>query len=151
MPVRFHYQGEARSGPSLPQAESKYPSGKRVGRSASKGKIEKKLDELWRQAVLKKWNYRCAVCGKTENLQAAHIMSRRHKALRWDLRNGIALCIHHHLFWAHKEPVQFFLFLKNLLGEEFLDQLQRDAQTIVHYDTDDLQKIGVKLEEFIRA
>ena len=47
--------------------------------------------------------------------------------------------------------MQFFLFLKNLLGEEFLDQLQRDAQTIVHYDTDDLQKIGDKLEEFIRA
>jgi hypothetical protein len=57
------------------------------------------LDRYWSKAVKKMWNYRCAVCGST-SIQAHHVVRRSKRVLRWDFRNGIALCPECHA-WAH--------------------------------------------------
>jgi hypothetical protein len=33
--------------------------------------------------------------------------------LRWDKINAITLCLRHHLYWAHKEPLEFSQWLEN--------------------------------------
>ena len=48
----------------------------------------------------------CGSKGKTRPVQAAHILSRRYKATRWDPWNGVSLCAAHHL-WGHASPSQF--------------------------------------------
>jgi len=52
------------------------------------------LQKLWRDAVLKKDNYRCVMCGigGEHNLQCHHFIKRRVRVLRHDYRNGFALC-----------------------------------------------------------
>lgn len=64
------------------------------------------LLKLWRQAVLLDWNYHCAVCGEpgsvpgSGNLECHHIVRRGVRVLRYDRRNGIAVCPDCHR-WLH--------------------------------------------------
>ena len=55
----------------------------------------------WRNAVLKRDDYRCKICGKRGRLQAHHIIYWRDtvdsKWLRYDVENGITLCTTCHL------------------------------------------------------
>lgn len=53
------------------------------------------LNTLWSQAIAKKYNYKCALCSYPGG-EAHHIIKRRHVVLKWDLRNGIYLCVKHH-------------------------------------------------------
>jgi hypothetical protein len=62
---------------------------------------ESHLDKLWRAAVKSKGF--CAKCGCTYGLQAHHIVKRRFKVLRWDVKNGIPLCPACHE-WVHNTP-----------------------------------------------
>ena len=58
------------------------------------------LQRVFRQAVLKAYDYKCAVCeiGFHEVLEAAHIIpwASGRRELRADPRNGICLCANHH-------------------------------------------------------
>lgn len=72
---------------------------------------EDKCDDLWRKIIYKNYGYKCAVCGKANQLNAHHIVTRSNKNLRWDVKNGIALCPDHHTLSAklsaHKTPNEF--------------------------------------------
>jgi len=92
----------------------------------------KKLDIQWSLAVRER-DGKCMKCGRRDGLQGAHIFSRRSRSVRWDLDNGIALCMACHLFWAHQEPVEFTRFLEGLLGRGFLKKLERKKNTIIKY------------------
>lgn len=51
------------------------------------------LDSLWSKAVKANWNNCCALCFKPDGLDAHHVIPRRASwALRWDIKNGVALC-----------------------------------------------------------
>jgi hypothetical protein len=52
------------------------------------------LLKLFRQAVLKKHDRRCVFCGNDNiaELDAHHIVHKRHRVLRWDWRNGVPVC-----------------------------------------------------------
>ncbi len=65
----------------------------------------KKLDKLFSKIV--RFKGYCEKCGRTTNLQCAHIYSRSNKNMRWDFENAVCLCASHHLFWGHKEPAEF--------------------------------------------
>ena len=54
-------------------------------------------DQLWSLAVRADWNWRCAVC-RNGTVEAHHLIPREKQATRYDLRNGIALCVHHHVW-----------------------------------------------------
>jgi len=63
------------------------------------------LDRLCREVVMRRDQGRCAWCGKTGNLQWAHVHTRRIHSLRWRLENSMMLCAGHHLHW-HQHPME---------------------------------------------
>lgn len=113
--------------------------------------LRNKADALWGKAVRQR-DGACRRCGKTEVLQAAHIISRRYKATRWDLDNGIALCrgCHH---WNHHFPVEYDWWIRELIGEkkyeslrlqalDYVGEVKRvDLETIVAYLMSELEEM----------
>ena len=57
---------------------------------------KKKCDKLW--AIIVRSIGHCEVCGKTENLNAHHLIGRGNYKYRYDLDNGLCLCVGHHMF-----------------------------------------------------
>jgi hypothetical protein len=71
---------------------------KRVSKDVpAKGRLRDFADELWAKAIYVDWNKKCAICGSTE-INAHHMVPRGTEATRYDLQNGICLCVHHHLW-----------------------------------------------------
>jgi len=56
--------------------------------------IDKKLDNAWSKLVKLRAGNKCEIklCGKTKYLNSHHIFTRRNKAVRWSVLNGVALC-----------------------------------------------------------
>ena len=102
----------------------------------SKG-INKRLDDAWSLLVKLKAGNRCEIptCKKREYLNAHHIFTRRNKAVRWSLDNGIALCPSHHTlsstFSAHGTPIKFTDFLTKYRGEGYIELLTYKSNQIV--------------------
>jgi len=69
----------------------------------AKGRLRDIADRLWSRAVRDDWACVCAVCGKRKT-EAHHLIPRSNYATRYDLRNGVALCTHHHKFDAELSP-----------------------------------------------
>ena len=111
---------------------------------------KRKLDRLFQQAILKRDEV-CQVCGKTEGLNAHHIFSRSRMNTRWDLENGILLCVGHHTFSnlmsAHLAPRAFFQWLEDKKGKKWLDNLEIRSQMIAK--NLDYQLFKIYLEEAI--
>jgi hypothetical protein len=85
----------------------------------------KKLDDTW-SAKIKLKGY-CEHCKKTIKLNAHHVFSRSNRSTRWDLENGICLCVGCHVFSsqfsAHKTPMEFAEWIKEYRGEEWYSYL----------------------------
>jgi hypothetical protein len=114
----------------------------------NKKRIINRLDKLFSEAIRKAG--KCEASGQgqmtcSQQLQAAHIFSRSHKATRWDLENAVCMCSAHHLFWAHKEPYEFMTFVEMKKGKEVLEKLHSKARTIAKYSIEDLLDIEIKL------
>jgi len=77
--------------------------------------MKKLKDKLWAIKVKEMAGGKCAICGKTEYLNAHHIIPREVADSRWEPLNGIALCPLHHKFSreisAHKNPLAFFAWM----------------------------------------
>jgi len=71
----------------------------------AKGRLRDMADRLWAISVRCDWQHRCAVCG-LGNCDSHHLIPRQHEATRYDLRNGIALCVSHHQFDPNISPHQ---------------------------------------------
>ena len=59
------------------------------------------LNKMWRLAVLKKYKNKCFFCGisiSNAELECHHLVKRKNLLLRWDYRNGIAVCKYPHDF-----------------------------------------------------
>lgn len=80
---------------------------------------ESALNMWWRRAVLAHWRGRCAICGSTYELECHHVIKRRKKVLRWDWRNGVALCTGCHRM-LHDYPWKFEAKLR--LDYEYLER-----------------------------
>lgn len=76
-------------------------------RVATKKSLKKKMDVLWSKLIRSKGA--CEVCGGSPD-NAHHIVGRINYALRWDLKNGICLCVGCH-FKAHNNPMWFMDWL----------------------------------------
>lgn len=68
----------------------------------------------------------CRVCGKTENLECAHIYSRRHWATRHSPDNAIALCFVHHRKFT-EDPLEFARWCDGTFGRDAMDKLSLRA------------------------
>lgn len=98
----------------------------------SKG-IDKKLDDAWSLLVKLRAGMKCEYCGKTSYLNSHHIYSRSKKSTRWDVQNGVCLCVGHHKFSsrfsAHKTPLEFIDWLINKKGDDFVTRLRIKSNT----------------------
>ena len=111
----------------------------------TKSKLTNRLDVLWSH-IIKKVG-KCERCGRTYNLQAAHIHSRSNRSTRWILLNGLCLCGGCHLFWAHQHPTDFTDFVMNKLGFDVYDELRTLAHTAKHYTVDNMLEIESQLKQ----
>lgn len=94
----------------------------------------RKEDKQWREKIYENAGWRCEYCGRPDTLNAHHIFSRSRKSVRWDLDNGVCLCVSHHIFSskfsAHKTPTEFVEWIKKYRGEDWYNRLRRKANTL---------------------
>jgi len=107
----------------------------------SKTSLKKKMDKLFAEKV-REMGF-CQRCGKTSNLQCAHIYSRKNLSIRWDFENAVCLCAGCHLFWAHQEPVEFTNWVRDFKALKYLEEKIANAKPMKLYD---LQAIYKKLK-----
>lgn len=75
----------------------------------------------------------CQRCGKTENLQCAHILSRSYSAVRCDPDNAIAMCYSCHIGWWHHNPVEAGRWFDNRWPGRY-DSIRKKTQKPVKVD-----------------
>lgn len=89
--------------------------------------VDKKLDDAWSELVKLRAGMKCEYCRKKSPLNSHHIYSRSKKSTRWDVLNGICLCVGCHTFSskfsAHKTPTEFTYWLEKYKGKEFMELL----------------------------
>lgn len=83
-----------------------------------------KADRLFSQLVRSRGA--CEHCDKTENLQCAHVLSRRFANTRTDLDNAYCLCAGCHMMFTN-QPVDFGIFVLNKMGADAYDALELRA------------------------
>lgn len=85
------------------------------------------LDVLWSKLVRHRAGNRCEYCGSTKGLNAHHIFSRANYSTRWDIDNGVSVCVAHHVFGNdsfHKAPIEMLEWIKSVRGQEWYDALR---------------------------
>ena len=97
---------------TLPKKPIKKPPNK----AALKKRLEKELDELWKQIVHLNWKNKCAwpgceVAQPPKQLYCHHYFHKvQGNRARWEPKNGILLCYGHHLGQVHRagnvEPIR---------------------------------------------
>ena len=75
----------------------------------------------------------CESCGTREDLQAAHICSRRYASVRHSLDNAFCLCRAHHLLYTLR-PLEWDEFVTSKIGAEAYADLKRRALTATKPD-----------------
>ena len=96
--------------------------------------IDKKLDDAWALLVKLRAGMKCEIpnCKHRPTLNSHHIFSRRNTSTRWDLDNGICLCVGHHTMGselAHGNGIWFTYFLEEYKGSDFIDDLSKKAHS----------------------
>lgn len=90
------------------------------------------MDKLWAELV--KSGGRCEYCGKKERLNAHHFYSRSNHSVRWDIKNGFALCPYHHCLgnWsAHKNPAEFVEWAIEKRGKSWYESLRKEKNRVL--------------------
>ena len=116
-------------------------------RKPERKRLIEALDKLWSMIIRKAG--KCLYCGKTENLQAHHIITRSIMSLRWELANGVCLCPGCHTlsskFSAHKTPIEFIQWfgMERYNALKFLNNTKKFKASV---DTLKLLKIYLESE-----
>jgi len=98
-------------------------------------KLRDQLDKLWSEIVKQRAGNVCEykTCSKTAHLNAHHIFGRGNLSVRWDLDNGVCLCVGHHTFgrWsAHKAPIWFIEWISKYRKEVDDTRIERESRGI---------------------
>ena len=133
--------------------KSKDSRKKRRKKSPNK-KLDDSLDKLWSLLVKHRAGWRCEYCGSREKmLNSHHIYSRSNRSTRWDLENGVCLCVGHHTFStkfsAHKTPTEFTEWLYKEKGEAWMSDLRVKAHAIAKLAIFEKQELLDKLTEIL--
>jgi hypothetical protein len=105
------------------------PKTTRTTRQRTRTSLRNKADALWSKRVRER-DGSCRRCGKGPPevvLQAAHVVPRRYYAVRFDLRNGLALCLGCHK-WQTEFPIQGRRFLVDAVGPGLFEELETLAE-----------------------
>ena len=98
----------------------------------TKSQLKKQADKLFSEIIRKKGA--CQMCGKTSNLQAAHIVTRSNLHLRYDFNNALCLCSGCHLFKWHKEPLWAVMWFQNVYPKEYKYLMKEKDKVAVYMD-----------------
>ncbi len=116
--------------------------------------LDKKLDDAWSLLVKLRANNQCEYCGKTSFLNSHHIFSRSKKSVRWDVINGICLCVAHHTFSsnfsAHKTPTEFHIWLVDKKGDDYVQRLRMKANATAKWSNFEKEIILSELQKDIK-
>lgn len=92
--------------------------------------------------VRRRDNYTCYTCGKRETdprkMNAGHLFSRRHKALRYDLRNIHAQCVYCNKYQGGNLHIYIHKFIQQY-GQKAYNKLYNTRDNKVTYTVQDLQ------------
>ena len=84
--------------------------------------VKRKFKE-WSIAIKERDAHKCAICGSILLLTSHHIIPRENKEFRFDLDNGICLCVKHHKYSfdisAHRNSFIFVCWLQQNRPEQF--------------------------------
>ena len=106
----------------------------------------KRLDKLWAEAV--KAIARCERCGRRPpevQLHADHIVPRTHKRTRWMVENGSSLCAKDHLWWRHKDGLEWSDWIRATRPEDvaLVESLKNE---VFHHSSIDYEAIEAELK-----
>ena len=94
---------------------------------------EKRLDNIWSQAVKEIADYKCELCGNKNSLSAHHIINKSiSKGLRWKIKNGMCLCFSCHRM-AHDQPKKFKEKIKKMDRDIDYKELEHKGSEICKY------------------
>lgn len=89
----------------------------------------KKLDAVWSKKI-KERDKVCQVPGCRETyLNSAHVIGRLNYPIRWDLRNGIALCVAHHRDYDEHRPYMLEV-VEEKIGNTNMWELEDKAKIV---------------------
>ena len=115
-----------------------------------RSRLISKLDKEWAKQIRSVGHCEYEGCNKITNLNAHHIYGRGARSTRWELDNGICLCVNHHIFSnefsAHQTPLDFANWLIKSRGDKWYENLESKHKEIVKFTIQDLKD---KLKELI--
>jgi hypothetical protein len=111
---------------------------------------------LWRKAVLSLFGNRCIICNNMNipELECHHIVKRRKKVLKYEIKNGVPVCKH----GCHSkiDSLEGLEFLKDYIDFEYLKKYENVV--FKQYLTDRgmtenefLQEKAAELKEYIKG
>jgi len=95
-----------------------------------KGKADKLFSRIVRDAG------KCQRCGRTDNLQTAHIISRKYSATRTDLLNAWCLCAQCHRRLTDW-PREHSHYITETIGSTKYDELRAKAEKVTKVNWED--------------
>jgi len=114
-------------------------------------RLERKLDDLFRQAVYLRDGNVCQVCGKgpLDRVECSHFVGRRNRSTRWDLYNADAKCHACHRFMG-ENPGIFSDWKRKRLGSEEYDALILRGNQSWKWTLGELESLVESLQDFIQ-
>lgn len=121
-------------------------------------RLRKKCDTLWSECVRTR-DGECVLCGKKEGLNAHHwIHSRAQGNMhRWDVKNGITLCMPCHRYKVHTyasadiiERLKDEAFARGIVTPQEYEEIA-DNHTIAKFGVEDYEHIKDYLQAYLES
>ena len=118
--------------------------------------LDGKLDIAWSKLVKLRANMKCEIpnCKHKPTLNSHHVFSRKNASTRWDVNNGLCLCIGHHTmsskFSAHGNPIAFTYWLEEYKGSDWIDALSIKAHSTKKFYKFEKEELLKELQDEIR-
>lgn len=110
---------------------------------AERKKLKKKLDTLWSKLVKDRACNICEKCfSQAKRLNSHHVISRRYIGIRYNLNNGISLCVGCHAY-AHHNSIRFGDWILKKRGGDWFNRLEYKKSVIKV----DLKMVEIALKE----
>ena len=111
----------------------------------------KSLDAIWSRVVKILAGFKCEHCGRMDiRLNSHHVFGRRAKSVRWDVKNGVCLCVLCHRFSskfsAHETPTLFDEWIINHRGKRWYNALRARHNQMWDGDREKVKAMLKKIE-----
>lgn len=90
-----------------------------------KRRLRAKADKLWQIAVIEEWGDKCEVDGKLSGPPHHFIPKSLSNNLRYDIKNGVPLCVGCHFVHHHKGDPEISIAIVKKRGKKWLNYLKR--------------------------